>query len=117
MDKPKILIVDDEEGIRTQLKWALDKDYTTFMAEDSDTALNLAEKEKPDIVLLDIALSPYEVSCPFDTHSESSECLVAFDTNSESSCQKQQKEFTTDRSGLVVKRTKRLKRKLNELRS
>jgi two-component system NtrC family response regulator len=107
MDKPKILIVDDEEGIRTQLKWALDKDYTTFMAEDSDTALNLAEKEKPDIVLLDIALSPYEVSCPFDTHSESSECLVAFDTNSESSCQKQQKEFTNDRSGLMVKRTKK----------
>jgi len=60
MDKPKILIVDDEEGIRTQLKWALDKDYTTFMAEDSDTALNQAEKEKPDIVLLDITLSPYE---------------------------------------------------------
>ena len=60
MDKPKILIVDDEEGIRTQLKWALNKDYTTLLAEDADTALNINEKEKPDIILLDIALSPYE---------------------------------------------------------
>jgi two-component system NtrC family response regulator len=60
MDKAKVLIVDDEEGIRTQLKWALNKDYTTFLAEDADTALNINEKEKPDVILLDIALSPYE---------------------------------------------------------
>jgi len=60
MDKSKILIVDDEEGIRTQLKWALNKDYTTFLAEDADTALSIVEEERPDVVLLDIALSPYE---------------------------------------------------------
>ena len=60
MDKPKILIVDDDEGIRTQLKWALNKDYTTLLAEDADTALSIVEGEKPDVVLLDIALSPYE---------------------------------------------------------
>ncbi len=60
MNKSKILIVDDEEGIRTQLKWALNKDYTIFLAEDADTALSIVEEEKPDVVLLDIALSPYE---------------------------------------------------------
>lgn len=60
MDKPKILIVDDEEGIRTQLKWSLNKDYMTFQAGDAETALSLVEKEEPDVVLLDIALSPYQ---------------------------------------------------------
>lgn len=60
MDKPKILVVDDEEGIRTQLKWALDKDYMTLLAEDADTALSIVEREEPNVVLLDIALSPYQ---------------------------------------------------------
>lgn len=31
MDKPKILVVDDDEGIRTQLKWALNKHYTMLL--------------------------------------------------------------------------------------
>jgi len=48
MDKPKILIVDDEEGIRNQLKWALNKDYTTLLAEDADTASSFVEREKPN---------------------------------------------------------------------
>ncbi len=31
---PKLLIVDDDEEIRTQMKWALAKDYEVLLAED-----------------------------------------------------------------------------------
>ena len=54
----RILIVDDEEGIRLQLKWALNKDYQIALAENGDTALESVRQEPPNLVLLDIALSP-----------------------------------------------------------
>src|SRR5947207_11238810 len=31
---PKLLIVDDDEAIRTQMKWALSQDYEVYFAED-----------------------------------------------------------------------------------
>ncbi len=56
-EKAKILVVDDEEGIRTQIYWALANDYDVSQAVDYDTALKLAKEEKPDLVTLDIALT------------------------------------------------------------
>ncbi len=53
----KILIVDDEEGIRSQIKWAFANDYTLYQAADYSEALKLAKAEKPDVVTLDIALT------------------------------------------------------------
>ena len=32
--KPKLLIVDDDEEIRTQMKWALAQDYEILQAAD-----------------------------------------------------------------------------------
>ena len=32
--KPTVLIVDDDEAIRTQTKWALNQDYDVCLAED-----------------------------------------------------------------------------------
>jgi len=60
MGKEKILIVDDEEGIRTQLSWALQDEYEILLASNAEEALELARKEKPNLVALDIALSTYE---------------------------------------------------------
>jgi two-component system NtrC family response regulator len=60
MEKEKILIVDDEEGIRTQLSWALQDEYEILLASNAEQALGLARKETPDLVTLDVALSPYE---------------------------------------------------------
>lgn len=60
MNKDKILIVDDDEGIRTQLNWALSPDYDVLLAENANQALEIAKKEKPDLVALDITLSPLE---------------------------------------------------------
>ena len=38
--KPRLLIVEDDESIRTQMKWALMQDYEVFLAEDRTGALN-----------------------------------------------------------------------------
>ena len=56
--KDSILIVDDEEGIRLQLKWALNEDYEVALSEDADAALESVRQTPPNVVLLDIALSP-----------------------------------------------------------
>jgi len=55
---PKLLIVDDDEEIRTQMKWALNKDYEIFLAEDRTSALAVFDEQKPLVVLLDLGLPP-----------------------------------------------------------
>lgn len=55
--KSKILIIDDEAGIRDQLKWSLKQDYDVLLAANAEEALNLVKTEKPDLVILDLALS------------------------------------------------------------
>ncbi len=51
MDKTKLLVVDDEEAIRTQMKWALAGDYEVTLAENRPMALERARLEKPPPVL------------------------------------------------------------------
>jgi two-component system NtrC family response regulator len=58
MEKPKLLIVDDDEGIRSQLKWALADAYDVFLAGDRVTAMEIMTAEKPSLVLLDLGLPP-----------------------------------------------------------
>ena len=55
--KKKILVVDDEEGIRSQIHWSLAERYEVFQAETYEDALKIASENKPDLVTLDIALS------------------------------------------------------------
>jgi two-component system NtrC family response regulator len=57
--KPKILIVDDEEDIRNQMRWALSQDYEVFLAEDRAGALQNLERERPSVVTLDLGLPPH----------------------------------------------------------
>lgn len=56
---PKLLIVDDDEEIRTQMKWALNKEYEVFLAEDRPTALSAFNEHRPLVVLLDLGLPPH----------------------------------------------------------
>ena len=56
--KPKLLIVDDDESLRTQMKWALGLDYEVVLAEDRSSALRLLAKEEPRVVTLDLGLPP-----------------------------------------------------------
>jgi len=58
MEKPKLLIVDDDEGIRNQMKWALSDAYDVYLAEDRESALAVARTEKPSLILLDLGLPP-----------------------------------------------------------
>ncbi len=56
--KPKLLIVDDDEEIRTQMKWALGADYELFAAGDRSEAAEMFRKEQPAAILLDLGLPP-----------------------------------------------------------
>ncbi len=58
----KILIVDDEEGIRKQLSFALEDNYEVLTASTASEALALTREQMPNVVLLDISLSPYSGS-------------------------------------------------------
>ena len=59
MDKPKLLIVEDDENLRTQLKWALAHDYTVLLAEDRSSTLAVFTRERPAVVTLDLGLPPH----------------------------------------------------------
>jgi two-component system NtrC family response regulator len=58
MEKPKLLIVDDDEDLRVQMRWALDADYEVLLAPDRGEALRLMESEHPFLVTLDLGLPP-----------------------------------------------------------
>ncbi|MDW8468505.1 MAG: response regulator [Burkholderiales bacterium] len=65
MAKKKVLIVDDEPNIVTALEYLLARSgYDVAVAEDGEAALAAVERERPDLVLLDIMmprLNGYEV--------------------------------------------------------
>ena len=53
----RILVVDDEESIRNLMRMTLELDgYKVSTAADGPTALEIFEKENPEVVLLDVRL-------------------------------------------------------------
>ena len=56
--KKPLLIVDDDEDIRSQMKWALLDDYDIQLAEDRPTALSVFAASHPEVVILDLGLPP-----------------------------------------------------------
>jgi two-component system NtrC family response regulator len=56
--KPKLLIVDDDTEIRTQMKWALAADYEIHLAEDRVGALEKFKSAQPLVTMLDLGLPP-----------------------------------------------------------
>ena len=55
--KSKLLIVEDDEGLQRQLRWAYD-DYDVVVAGDRTTAIDLLRAEEPAVVTLDLGLPP-----------------------------------------------------------
>ena len=57
MDKPKILIVDDDPDLRRGLNLRLRANhFDTAYATDGFSAIAMAQKERPDLIILDIGL-------------------------------------------------------------
>ena len=61
--RPRLLIVDDDEAIRTQTKWALGQDYDVCFAEDRRSAVEAFEANPPAVTLLDLGLPPRPNEC------------------------------------------------------
>ena len=55
---PQLLIVDDDDEIRTQMKWALANDYEILVAENRAGAVEMFRSGQPAVVLLDLGLPP-----------------------------------------------------------
>jgi len=55
--RPKLLIVEDDEGLQAQLKWAYD-DFEVIIAGDRASAIAALRAEEPPVITLDLGLPP-----------------------------------------------------------
>ena len=55
--KKKLLVVEDDKGLQSQLRWAFD-DFEVTVAGDRTEAINQARRIEPNVVLLDLGLPP-----------------------------------------------------------
>ena len=55
--RAKLLIVEDDEGLQRQLRWAYD-DYEVIVASDRNAAIDLLRSQEPAVVTLDLGLPP-----------------------------------------------------------
>lgn len=56
MNKPTVLIVDDEKPTREGLRAALEERFDVYVAEDAASAMDLLEREPVDVLLTDFRL-------------------------------------------------------------
>jgi DNA-binding response OmpR family regulator len=57
MGKKKILVVDDEPNILMSIEYILDMEgYEVHTARDGEEALSVAERIRPDLILLDVSM-------------------------------------------------------------
>lgn len=57
-DKLKLLIVEDDPGLQSQMRWALADRHDVFVAGERMEALDIVAKELPSMVILDLGLRP-----------------------------------------------------------
>ncbi len=55
--KPVLLVVEDDEGLQRQLRWAYD-DYDVVIAGDRESAIAMVRQHEPAVVTLDLGLPP-----------------------------------------------------------
>jgi DNA-binding NtrC family response regulator len=56
--RPRVLLVDDEEGVRMSLKALLDREYRISSVSSGEEAVAELPSFRPDLVLLDVKLLP-----------------------------------------------------------
>ena len=54
--RKKVLIVDDEAGIRDSLRLLLKQNFDVMVAADGEQALGMIQEEPPDLILLDLMM-------------------------------------------------------------
>jgi two-component system NtrC family response regulator len=57
--KPRLLVVDDDEDLRGQMRWALADEFEVSLAGSREEALERARAEPPAVVTLDLGLPPH----------------------------------------------------------
>ncbi|XOV86671.1 MAG: PEP-CTERM-box response regulator transcription factor [Pseudomonadota bacterium] len=61
MQKPALLIVEDDKGLQNQLKWHFSEaDYNVVLAHDYDSAIEAFRQHEPSVVIQDLGLPPNE---------------------------------------------------------
>jgi two-component system NtrC family response regulator len=57
MSKPKLLIVEDDEGLCSQYRWAF-PGYEVLVANTRQQAVTIAQREHPPVAIMDLGLPP-----------------------------------------------------------
>lgn len=57
VDKPKLLIIEDDPGLQKQLRWSFDN-YEVLVAGDRESALAQVRRHEPAVVTMDLGLPP-----------------------------------------------------------
>jgi len=60
--KLKLLIVEDDEDVRAQMKWAMARDYEILTAGSRAEAMAAVRSHQPPVVILDLGLPPHPAS-------------------------------------------------------
>jgi two-component system NtrC family response regulator len=55
--KPKLLVVEDDEGLRSQYRWAFPS-CDVIMAAARPSAVAAVQKDRPPVVIMDLGLPP-----------------------------------------------------------
>jgi len=58
MKKSNLLIIEDDEEIQSQMKWAFARDYDIYIASDRQGALGMIRRDRPAVATLDLGLPP-----------------------------------------------------------
>jgi two-component system NtrC family response regulator len=53
-----LLVVEDDTGLQSQMRWAMANDFVVHVAGDRAEALNIMERHRPALVVLDLGLPP-----------------------------------------------------------
>lgn len=54
----RLLIVEDDPGLQSQMRWCFSEDLEVAVASDRDSALTALRRDEPDVVTLDLGLPP-----------------------------------------------------------
>ena len=57
LNKPKLLIIEDDPGLQKQLRWSFDA-YEVLIAGDRESALTMMRRHEPAVVTMDLGLPP-----------------------------------------------------------